>query len=411
MRVTSVGRCGTRTPTARRRAGVGRRATADGFTPANYGRRVITSFDDYPIHPSSSPIAETGTANINHYDRYFFNGYRRDGSLYFGVAMGLYPNRHVADAAFSVVVEGRRQISVHASRRAPHDRRDANRVGPIEVRILEPMRSHRITVDTSEVRADLLLTARSGPVQEPHFLTKAGQRTVFDYTRLTQFGRWSGWIEVEGRRFEIDEASSYGSRDRSWGVRPIGHQSDLGAPVGGRQFFWLWGPVNFPDFATHFDVNEYEDGSRWHQVGLVVNDGPWPDGPPPTEASSIGYRGRLRTGTRWFESFELDLGFESRRSPLRLEFEPLYEFQMMGIGYLHPEWGHGVWKGEDVHAVEAWDLPVTQPLSPSNVHIQAVCRVRAHDDDRTHEGLGILEQLIIGPHQPSGVVDLFDGAP
>ena len=97
--------------------------------------QVLSSFDDFPIHQTSQPIAHTASADLNHYDRYFFNGYTRDTRLYFAAAMGLYPNRHVADAAFSVVVDGgtvdARQISVHASRRAPADRADANQVGPI----------------------------------------------------------------------------------------------------------------------------------------------------------------------------------------------------------------------------------------------------------------------------------------
>jgi len=155
---------------------------------------VLTSFDDFPIHPTSAPIAFTGSGDPNHYDRYFFNGYRRDASLYFGVAMGLYPNRHVADASFSVVVDGRRQISLHSSMRAPVDRAQVNVVGPIEVRIIEPMRRHRVLVDSTEhgIRADLEFTARSNPVQEPHFFVRNGLRTVMDYTRLTQFGHWEG---------------------------------------------------------------------------------------------------------------------------------------------------------------------------------------------------------------------------
>ena len=62
--------------------------------------------------------------------------------------MGLYPNRHVTDAAFSVVVDGGRvdgrQINVHASRRAPTDRADANQVGPITVEVLEPLHALRL---------------------------------------------------------------------------------------------------------------------------------------------------------------------------------------------------------------------------------------------------------------------------
>ncbi len=67
---------------------------------------VLTSYDDFPIHQASVPVAHSATGDLNHYDRYFFNGYSRDGGLYFGAAMGLYPNRHVADAAFCVVKGG-----------------------------------------------------------------------------------------------------------------------------------------------------------------------------------------------------------------------------------------------------------------------------------------------------------------
>src|SRR4029077_7700242 len=29
-----------------------------------------------------------------------------------------------------------------------------------------------------------------------------------------------------------------------------------------------------------------------------------------------------------------------------IDLEPLICFRMKGIGYMHPEWGHGMWKGE-----------------------------------------------------------------
>ncbi len=363
---------------------------------------VLTAFDDYPIHPSSSPIAFTASGDPNHYDRYFFNGYTRDASLYFGVAMGLYPNRHVADASFSVIVGGNRQVSLHSSMRAPTDRALANIIGPIEVRIVEPMKRHRILVDSAEhgIRADLELTARSGPVQEPHFFVRNGVRTVMDYTRLTQFGHWSGWIEVEGRR-HIVGSDSYGSRDRSWGIRPIGPVSDAGAPFASGQFYWLWAPVNFERYATHFDINEYADGRRWHEVGFVI-----PDGESPAIASdAVGYSLDWRPGTRWARAFDLDLT-QPDGTKKHLSFEPLYEFQMKGIGYFNAEWGHGHWKGELAVGAEAWDLPVADPCRPDHLHIQALCRVRSGDD----EGLGILEQLIIGPHAPTGLSGAFDPA-
>ncbi len=39
---------------------------------------VLSSFDDFPIHQTSRPVAQTASSDLNHYDRYFFNGYTRD---------------------------------------------------------------------------------------------------------------------------------------------------------------------------------------------------------------------------------------------------------------------------------------------------------------------------------------------
>ena len=369
---------------------------------------MLSTFDDYPIHSGSAPVNETGSSDPNHYDRYFFNGYREDASLYFAVAMGLYPNRHIADASFSVIVDGKEQISIHASCRAHPDRAKTNHVGPIQVNVVEPMKRHQILVDSPEhgIKADLQMVARSGPIQEPHFLVKAGQRTLFDYTRMTQFGHWSGWIEVDGVRHTIDAATTFGSRDRSWGVRPIGPAAELGAPVGERQFYWLWAPLNFATFATHFDVNEYASGERWHQTGFVVPDGEQ----PADEMTQVEYATTWRPGTRWAKEFSIDL-INKAGKVQKISLEPLYEFHMLGIGYGNPEWGHGHWKGELAVGSERWNLPVETPCDPRHIHIQAMCRAVLTDDSgQRHEGVGILEQLILGPHEPTGLTGIINPA-
>jgi hypothetical protein len=109
--------------------GYGRRSVVGPNAAVSTVRCVLTSYDDFPIHQASVPIANSATGDANQYDRYFFNGYSRDGQVYFGAAMGLYPNRHVADAAFCVVVDGV-QHSVFRSQRAPADRRDATDARP-----------------------------------------------------------------------------------------------------------------------------------------------------------------------------------------------------------------------------------------------------------------------------------------
>ena len=94
---------------------------------------MLTRFDDYPLHQTPEPVAHPVSGDRNFYDRYFFNGYTRDGSLYFAAALGVYPNRNVIDASFSVV-RGGVQVSLHASGRAPRERSET-RVGPISVEV------------------------------------------------------------------------------------------------------------------------------------------------------------------------------------------------------------------------------------------------------------------------------------
>lgn len=367
-------------------------------------RDVLSSFDDYPIHQASVPVAHTATADLNHYDRYFFNGYTRDGSVYFAAAMGLYPNRHVADAAFCVVNDGR-QTSVFRSQRAPHDRRDATSLGPIVVEVLEPLHRLRVRVDAPEqgVLADLTFESRSPAIEEPHFFQRAGVRPFFDYTRLTQFGTWSGWIELDGVHHAISPDDVWGSRDRSWGIRPVGEAAPTGAPVALPQFFWLWAPVNFPTLSTHFDVNDFGDGRRWHETGTIA-----PVGGEPVMMRTVDWRVQWRPGTRWADSFEYDLvDWDGAVSTVRLT--PQFEFYMRGIGYGHPEFTHGAWKGEAVTTGERLDVPVHQPLTRENIHVQALCTATITlPDGHQEHGQGILEQLAIGPH-PTGLTGILDG--
>ena len=79
---------------------------------------------------------------------------------------------------------------------------------------------------------------------------------------------------------------------------------------------------------------------------------------------------------------------------------------MKGIGYQHPEWAHGRWKGELEYSGESWRCDSVDPLALENLHIQQVMRATMGEET----GIGVLEQIAIGPHIPSGFTGLFDGA-
>jgi len=374
---------------------------------------VLTSFDDYPVHQTSVPLQRPASGDRNHYDRYFFNGYDRKGSLFFALAMGRYPNRSVVDASFSVVADGV-QRSVHASGRAPLDPIDTS-CGPIRVEVVEPLRVLRLVVDDAEhgIGCDLTWRARTVAVEEDHFHRTSGTRVVMDYTRLTQFGTWEGWARTGDRQVQISPDAFLGSRDRSWGIRGVG-EPEGGAPGSSLpQFFWLWAPLNFEDGAAHFDVNEDARGDRWHEtaieVPLLPADAPAldPGGLPhsPRRMRSVDWHIDWEPGTR--RSRRASLTFTPwDAEPSTIELEPLLTFQMLGIGYFHPEWGHGLWKGEDSTGTTELVLAELDPVALQNVHVQQL--VRATWGERT--GVGVLEQLALGEHAPSGLTGLVDGA-
>src|SRR5262249_19960390 len=141
---------------------------------------MLTKADDYPIHQTADPIAYVGTSDRNFYDRYFFNGYSRDGETYFAAALGTYPNRNIMDGALSVIRRGRQYV-VRGSRLLGLERMDT-RVGPIAVEVVEPLRQLRLRVAPNEhsLAADLLFNARAGVIEEPRFHQRVKGRVFMD---------------------------------------------------------------------------------------------------------------------------------------------------------------------------------------------------------------------------------------
>jgi len=148
-------------------------------------RIMLTKGDDYPLHQTSEPIAFAGT-DRNFYDRYFFNGYSADGSVFFAAAMGFYPQLGIVDASFCVIAEGV-QHNLRASRRSGGERLDLS-VGPIAIAIDEPLQkvTLRIAGGDGPLAAELTFTGRHFPIEEPRFIRRNGTRLFMDYTRMTQ---------------------------------------------------------------------------------------------------------------------------------------------------------------------------------------------------------------------------------
>ncbi len=372
---------------------------------------MLSKFDDYPIHQTTQPIAHPATSDRNHYDRYWFNGYSQDGEFYFGIGAALYPNLGIMDCGFSIIRDGE-QHAFHASRRAPREPSEIE-VGPFQLQILEPMKSLRVTIDDNEtgIAADLEWIPRTANIEEGHQRIALG-RGLMEATRFNQFGRWKGEIRYAGQSLAIDPARVYGTKDRSWGIRPVGDPAPPGAPLGqvpGIQF--IWAPIQWPDRCTHLCVFEDEDGVPWHFDGMICPTYESPDDLPGVEDPDVRLlaTGRHRIefvpGTRRAARAELEL-VERDGTVHEITLEPQLCFRMKGIGYTHPEWGHGRWKGELVVKAERWRSADLDEMAFENLHIQQVMSARSGD----RQGVGVMEQLHLGPHPRYGFKDFLDPA-
>lgn len=361
---------------------------------------MLTKGDDFPLHQSAEPIAFAGT-DRNFYDRYFFNGYAPDGSVFFAAAMGFYPQLGIVDAAFCVLIDGV-QHNLRASRRSAGERLDLA-VGPISIRIDKPLERLTLTIGANDgpLAGALQFTGRHFPIEEPRFTRRNGTRLFMDYTRMTQNGHWSGWLAVGGQRVEAS-ADWAGTRDRSWGIRPVGAAEPQPPPEGNfHQFFWLWTPCNFSDRSLFFHSNDDGAGEAWNRRAVLAG-----SNGSERHFADPGFAAEWQPGTRRLQKLTANLDGSTRLT--LTPAGPL--FAMSGLGYTHPVWGHGFDHGglEVAHdrlseAERAWGHPLA-------MHVQALVTAELVDGDRSDVGIGVLEQLFVGPHAPSGLTGLMDPA-
>ena len=370
----------------------------------------ITTFDDYPIHQAIAPIAIPSTTDRNFYDRYWFNGLDPNSGYIFEIGIGIYPNRHIMDAHFSISYNGK-QFSYHASQRL-NPNRTPIKIGPMTLSIDEPMKelTFSLTDPENKLNCSLKFSATSVAHQEPRSTMLEGARTIMDTIRFTQMGKWSGVIKTELGKITPEEI--YGTRDRSWGVRPIG-EPEAGAPgmlTSEPGVYWCWAPIHFKNFCTHFGTFEDRDGKSTQLSGdilpLYQHHSEMPEQGTAKSLSALSHSIEWNTGTRWAKGAKIN-GVTEDGQDFKLELETMGpKFYCKGIGYQHDEWKHGVWKGEAETGYEVWDLDQINAGDYTFFHTHQIVKATLGDET----GFGTLENLVIGRHSPSGFDDFFDGA-
>lgn len=363
---------------------------------------MLTKADDYPVHQRPEPVATAGS-DRNFYDRYYFQGYNADQTISFGASLGVYPHLDLLDAVFMIQHNGQ-QHSLYASRHLNSERMDTV-AGPISVEVIEPLQCLRLKVTDNEhgIAADLTFNGLVAPIEEPRFTYRAGPRTILDLTRMTQGGTWQGTVGLGAETFNV--SGWRGTRDRSWGIRPLGARDLQPMPGAGlSQWFWLWAPMHFDDYLVFFHTNDDVQGKGWNRSAMLVP----LDGRAPLELMDVGFSVTYRSGTRQIAQAVIH-GRCPDGTAVKVELEGGQVTYKQGEGYNHPVWGHGSYHGALAVHHETLDVQRADPNDMAQVHLHTYCTARLSlGNQAVRPGQAVLEQMIVGAHQPSGFQGMDD---
>jgi hypothetical protein len=366
---------------------------------------MVGPLDEFPIHQVPLPVEWAGTSDRNFYDRCYLNAHDRSGNIFVITGAGYYPNLGTKDA-FVLIRRGDVQTAVHLSDAIDGDRLH-QRVGNYRIEVTEPLRRLRVVLEETEgIAADLTWTGSFPVLQEQPHVMRSGSRVTLDAQRFAQVGTWAGTISVDGEDVAVTPDRWVGTRDRSWGIRPVGEAEPAGRPADPpfEGMWWLYVPLRFEDFAIVLIVQENPDGYR------TLNDCSriWPDGRVEQlgwPRVSITYASGTRVPTGASIACTTPEG-----KPLQLEVESRLAVPLhVGAGYGgDPDWTHGVWKGAGFTERVTYDL--TDDAVSGRVMFGVIDHVaRATCDGR--EGWGLFEHAALGRHDPSGFADWFTLAP
>lgn len=338
---------------------------------------------------------------------------QRDGSVQAAFGLGKYTNRGVLDA-YAGVSRGVEQWTVRASRRLAPDY-DRPEAGPIRYEVLEPLHQIRFTLlpnDVVPISFQWRFTAVVPAALENREMHRSrdGLRLDADIVRYHQIGTASGWIEVDGERYEMDDASAVSTRDHSWGVRyqvgrPLDDVEEAVRPPGTSSVV-IWSPIlcERPDasrYGLHLYYQRHSLGS-WDRIelqgGVEETNGrrhPFAAVVPQPEVDADNRR--LRRAV-------LDCTMpDGSKRPLTVRALSDTGFHLgTGLYFGFDGHWHGEWRG-DLH-IDGEHIPdCSHPDVARRVHQIRDNLVEVEDPVGGGIGVGNMQTIFAGPHPELGL--------
>ena len=224
---------------------------------------MITETDDFFCHQTIQPHAYVALNDLSWGERAYHTLSDPDR---FGLDIGVatYPNRGMFHTYAIAAVPGR-QWSLRATRDYSEGRWEL-RAGPIQAKIVEPMRRWTYTCGPNEsgIEFDLEFQARNGPYMIGQPPIRKGGRLIHEDVYVFQVGFYSGTVTLDGTTFDVDRVP--GARDRTWGIRAAGEGQ---LPHG----VLAWLNANFDDVSIIAHIRDRGDDVPQVRDGAVYRDG------------------------------------------------------------------------------------------------------------------------------------------
>ncbi|HEY8524825.1 MAG TPA: hypothetical protein VIL48_07685, partial [Acidimicrobiales bacterium] len=196
---------------------------------------------------------------------------------------------------------------------------------------------------------------------------------------------WEGTLRVGDRTWDVTPDRWWGSRDRSWGIRPSGEPEAPGitAHLPGEGFRWLYVPIRFEDQSVFLICQERNDGSRVLEEAVRVWRRPTGEG--------VETLGRPEHELVWDADHRFVTSATLAAGDVRIEATPILPVHLgVGTGYgFDPDWRNGQYQGELVVQERTWDLTDEQSRAAMWGIVDSSCRFEM--DGRT--GYGLLEYM------------------
>ena len=352
---------------------------------------MLTPQDDLIGHQLPTTFDQIDNSDPAWMERLWYTGHPAPaGDVIFDIGLGYHPNRNVMDAFAGVAVPGR-QWNFRASRRLRPDPLTTT-VGPLSIKVVEGLRRHRLALapNDSGIAFELDFVSDFSPHEEKAHLRRRDGRVTENMARGQQLGRYRGWLEYDGRRIEVDEATWLGQRDHSWGVRAEMRTDESHPPLTFYPpFFYCWTTAQFKGRGLHLFFKERAPGDKIYlsgeevfglgdkvsgrnQLADLTHEVQWHDDPHGQSMASA--------------SFHLTFA-DGRERDVQVRVLPTRYFLKGGLYGGLDGWFHGDDRGKLHLAHEVWDL--ADPATRKLVRTLADQVIEVRDGDEV--GYGIVE--------------------